>query len=416
MAKAKWIGYFTGDFDKKAQQGAPSPYFRRVFESGDVSSACLKISSLGCFKAFLNGVALDSDLLSPGWVDYNIRVPYIEYDITDRLTGRDCLGVVLGDGWYAGKIASFGRNKYGSYPLGLWVELTILHSDGSVDTIVSDESWQAARGAICASDIYDGVIEDANMAVDFSMVNSTAQYSAVTILADERVPEPALCPPVRRQEVLPMTRIGEYDGRLLFDCGQNMAAVPCLSVKGAKGSVVTLRYGEMVIDDRLYTANLRSAKATDVYTLSGEDVETFCPFLTYHGYRYCEVEIEGDAEIIRLDAVAVYSDLAREGSFECSSELVNKIYSNTLWSQRSNFVSIPTDCPQRDERLGWTGDAQIFCGTAMFNMDCSKFFKKYLQDMRDSQCPNGRITDYSPCFGNNMHSSPAWGDAIVVIP
>lgn len=420
MKKAKWIG-LNGISNGLANDlhGGPSPYFRREFVRREgLVKAILEITALGMFKAYLNGKEIDNDLFLPGFTNYDIRVPVIRYDLTDLLSEVNCLGIVLGDGWYAGRNGLVMRRQvYGKRPL-LCATLTLEYAD-RVETIVTDKDWRASYGAIRYSDRFHGEWIDNRFSLgDFSKYGYDASHWKQSKVYEPQcgILEPARCENSKKMELLVPKLVRSLDGKAIYDFGQNFSGILRAVLRGNRGEKVTFRHAEILdFDGCLYTDNLRKAANTDTYICSGEPTETFEPLFTSHGFRYAE--ISGDVQILELYGVVVYTAMRRTGTFECSDPIVNKIYQNALWTQKSNFLSIPTDCPQRDERLGWTADAQIFCGSAMFNMDCERFFLKYLTDVRDAQTEDGAVTILAPIKDfNGFLGIPAWADAICVIP
>ncbi|MBQ9084127.1 MAG: family 78 glycoside hydrolase catalytic domain [Clostridia bacterium] len=432
LINSKWITYKTGPRrDKDEKYGNPSPYFRRNFSTrGGVKSAILSISSLGVYKAYINGEAVAEDFLSPGWVDYRKKLPLVRYDITDKIKESNAIGVVLGDGWAVGHLGStyaFLRCGYCE-----WMEFTaqidIEYLDGTREQIITDDTWRASKGSILRSDIYMGEYVDGRLDLgNFSSPDyddSTWGYAEVPLFKFSRnlLLEEKTTPPIVTKHIFKPTRVKKEGDAYLFDVGQNIAGVISLSLKGKTGAAVTLRHGELLTEGRLYTENLRKAEATDTYILSGKGVEHFRPLFTYHGFRFVEITVEGEAEILDITAEAMYTDLPTSGEFSCSDKIVNRIYENALWGQRDNFYAVPTDCPQRDERLGWTADAQIFARSAMWNMDCEEYFKKYLADIRDAQLGNGVIPAVAPVPPVGSYSytgrdaASGWCEAIGEIP
>ncbi|MBR3681001.1 MAG: family 78 glycoside hydrolase catalytic domain [Clostridia bacterium] len=429
---SKWITYKTGENNSPDDKyGNPSPYFRRGFSvASDVKRATLYVSALGVFKAFLNGAPVSNDYLSPGWVDYHKRLPYVTYDITDMLRKRNAVGVVLGDGWAVGHLGStyaFKRCGY-SERVEFTALLRIEYSDGHTDEISTDSTWRASSGAIRRSDIYMGEYVDGRLALgDFSSADyddGAWEYAEECVFKFSRnlFLDPVKIPPIVVKHRLTPHPVSKNGNKTLYNVGQNIAGVVSLSVRGERGAKITVRHGELLSDGALYTENLRKAEATDTYILAGGGVEKFRPLFTYHGFQYFEIEIDGNAEILDAAAEAMYTDLSVAGEFSCSDEIVNKIYSNALWGQRDNFLGLPTDCPQRDERLGWTADAQIFARSAMWNMDCRAFYDKYLSDIRDAQLGNGVIPAVAPVppvgsrFYTGRDCAAGWAEAIAELP
>lgn len=421
---AKWVGLITSPDGSLRDQphGGPSPYFYREFQvEGPVARAEAQVAALGVFHALLNGEAMGQDFLSPGWVEYSRRIPVLRYDLTGRLKpGANAVGVILGDGWYAGRIAIYGRGLYGGYPLALWLRLTITYADGRIQTLGSDESWLAGTGAVLWADLLTGEYRDARLEpAGFGCPGFRAEgWRAPQVLEDRSaLLEEARCEPVTLHEKLDAVCLGQVDGRWIYDIGQNMAGILRVRIRGVRGAVLRFRHGEMLREDgSLYTENLRSAQAEDTYICRGGGEEVFQPLFTFHGFRYAEVTIEGEAGILELAGLAAYSDLRPAGEFSCSSALVNRIALNALWGQKSNFLSVPTDCPQRDERMGWTGDTEIFCQSAMYQMDCRRFFRKHLRDILDAVREDGAVTDVAPYVPVVGAGTAAWGDVITVLP
>ena len=427
---AKWITYATGDYKTAEDRyGNPSPYFRKTFSlGGAVKKAELLISAIGVYKAYLNGKPVSGDYLSPGWVDYNKKVPFLRYDITDQLSADNAIGIVLGDGWAVGRLGtSQKRNSYNDR-LELSAQIRIEYTDGSADIIETDESWSATAGEIRRNDIYMGEYVDKRMAVgDFSVFSYDAsawgRAEDVTRKASRSIYlEEATVPPIVVKHTFKPVLLSREGNTYLYDISQNISGVLNCVFRGEAGAQFVIRHGEMLSGGRLYTENLRKAEAIDTCILAGTGDEHFRPLFTFHGFRYAEITVTGNAEILDITAEAMYSDLTATGSFSCSDPTVNKVYQNALWSQRDNFLNVPTDCPQRDERLGWTADAQIFCLSAMYNMDCNAFFKKYMADIRDAQLGNGIVPVAAPIFPIGYRSfigySPAagWSEAIGEIP
>ncbi|MBO5746593.1 MAG: family 78 glycoside hydrolase catalytic domain [Clostridia bacterium] len=429
--KADWITYKTGEYKSADDKyGNPSPYFRKTFcVEKPVKKATLSVAALGVFKAYLNGQAVAEDYLSPGWVDYRKKLPVIEYDITDRVGDKNAVSIVLGDGWAVGHLGStyaFKRNGY-SDRIELMAVVDIEYTDGTREVINTDDSWKATIGAIRRSDIYMGEYIDSRCDLgDFSAVDyddskwdnaekRVFKFSRNILLYKTDVPLTVV-----KHRLTP--ELVSTDGVLVYDFKQNFAGVVSCDIKGEPDTVVTFCYGEMMVDGKVYRDNLRKAEATDTFVLGDKGVYHFRPLFTYHGFRYMEVSVDGNAQVFDVVGESMYSDLKATGDFSCSDEVVNRVFKNALWSQRDNFINLPTDCPQRDERLGWVGDSQIFCQSAMYNMDCRLFYKKHLADIRDAQLGNGAVPAVAPVppVGFNAYTgydAPAgWSEAIAVIP
>ena len=376
----------------------------------------------------LNGKKVGDQVLTPGWTSYSKRLQYQVYDVTGMLLkGNNALGAVLGDGWYRGTLA-WGNNWaiYGKR-LGLLLQLKVTYTDGSETMIVSDETWKASSdGAIRMDDIYNGETYDAtkkltgwsNPGYDDNKWENVriGNYNNANLIASEGSP-------VRKiQEIKPVRIFRTPKGSLVVDMGQNMVGWLRLKVKGNKGTVITLRHAE-VMDKygEFYTTNYRAAKCQLTYTLAGTGEEIYEPRFTFMGFRFVEVTgFPGELTPDNLTGIVVHSDMSVTGSFECSNQLINQLQHNIQWGQKGNFVDVPTDCPQRDERLGWTGDAQAFSRTAAFNMDVSSFFTKWLKDVTADQRSDGAVPVVIPFVlkkgSGHDDISAGWGDAAVIAP
>lgn len=420
---AKWISNGVREYVGKEEgvYSNPAPYFRKDFKvKRGLVSATLYATAKGLYEAYVNDSYVGDELFTPGFTNYKKLIQYQEYDVTDKLSkGKNTLGAVLSEGWYAGQLAFKKQQYFGTWPLCLLMKLVLKYKDGTVEEVCTDGSFKTTTGRILASGFLDGEVVDNRLPESFEMFDkgySTKDWDdAVEEGDDFSLLMPQEDEPVRFRHRLKGTLIG-HDRGDIYDFGQNAAGVLCLDVRADEDATVTLRHAEMMEDGKLYTDNLRLARSVDKFICrKGRQILT--PTFTFHGFRYAEVITEGDVEIRSIVMNVCHNDLGRTGYVDTSSELINKIFNNTLWSQRSNFISVPTDCPQRDERLGWTGDAQIFSMTAMYNADCKRFFAKYLRDVRLDQRENGAITDVAPDLpGLTGAGVAAWGDAITVIP
>lgn len=413
-----------GDLTSHPASGsAPAPYLRKTFQAAKaVRRARLYASARGLYKLYVNGKRVSSDIFRPGWTDYRKRIQYDAFDVTALLKqGQNALGVVLGEGWYSGHVGLTGRSNYGAKPYAL-TQLEIAYTDGTKQTVVSDDSWKVSTGPILADDLLMGETYDARKEIPGW---NTADYDDSKWLAVDMEPmdeAPIVAPPgppvLQYAELKPKTVVEKPSGSWIFDLGQNMVGWARLKVKGEAGKTIRLRFAEMLNPDgSIYVTNLRGAKATDNYTLKGGGEEVYEPSFTSHGFRY--VELTGYPGTPKLDAVTgivVTSATPPAGTFECSNPMVNQLQHNIQWGQRGNYLEVPTDCPQRDERLGWMGDAQIFARTATYNADIAAFMTKWTQDVEDAQSPAGDFSDVSPRIGATGPGSPAWGDAGVIVP
>lgn len=399
----------------------PGRYLRKNFAAQKpVVKARLYATALGVYEASINGQPVSSDLLAPGWTDYTKRVMVQTYDVTKLIhTGANALGAVLGDGWYAGRLGWMGLAQYAATP-AFSAQLEITYADGSSEIITSDESWKAGAGEMIGSDEQWGEVNDATKAVknwnqpmfdESGWKNAVVENHSVALV-------PQLGPPVRELMDLAPQKITRLGDAWIIDFGQNLVGHVRLSARGRAGDTVTVRHAETInTDGSLYTENLRTALATDTFTLAGKGRETLEPHFTFHGFRYAEITgYSGTLKASDLRAVVVGSDNPPTGTFESSNPDLNRLYENIVWSQRGNFLSVPTDCPQRDERLGWMGDAQVFAPTAARNADVAAFFTKWLVDVNDGQSTNGDFADVSPRVSRPQPAMPIWGDAGVIIP
>ena len=401
----------AGDDDAMVRRLPPCGYFRRRFAAREVSRATLYATARGVYELTINGHRVGDAVLAPGWTDYRERIEYAVHDATGFLReGDNELGAILGDGWYAGMIGNAPRqagNHYGREPQ-LLCELHLEHPDGVVEIIASDGRWEATTGPLVYSDLLMGERCDARRPI--------GPWNPVTVTprdATRLVPERAQ--PMRvTQRIAPVAVTQCAPGVHVVDLGQNMVGWARLTVEGERGTRVRLRFAEMLEPDgSLYLDNLRSARPLDTYVLSGAGREVFEPRFTFHGFRY--VEVSGIDEF-ELTGCVVHSDTPRSGWFECSDEIVNRLWSNINWGQRGNFLSVPTDCPQRDERLGWLADAQVFLPTAALNMDVAAFMTKWGDDLLDAQFPDGSYPDVAPRLVFEREGAPAWSDAGIIVP
>ncbi|MFN0293650.1 family 78 glycoside hydrolase catalytic domain [Pedobacter helvus] len=410
--KASWIGYNLDSLNKNTSYHLPpAPYFRKAKDlKKPIKSGRLYITSLGLHEFYINGKRIGKDYFVPGWTDYNKRVYYQVYDITSNLThGKNAFGAILSYGWYSGYLgyallvkSPQVRAFYGDTPL-LKARLVIEYQDGEKEVIVTDNTWRANDGPLRESDILNGETYNAGMDLgDWNMPQYDVQrWKTVKIYPDkeERMLQVYPGNPVRiYTELKPKSITERPDGKYIVDFGQNFSGVVRLKVKGKAGDSITLRYGEMLHPDgRLMTENLRKARATDRYILKGGAEETWMPTFTYHGFQYAEISGLKYAPHKEVLTGIVFSSATPEaGKLETDNKMVNRLYENIVWTQRSNYFDIPTDCPQRDERLAWTGDAHVYMKSAIYNTDIAAFFTKWLEDVNDSQLANGAYSIYAP--------------------
>jgi alpha-L-rhamnosidase len=422
--KAKWItpGFVEDSVTR------PSPLFRKEFSlSKKIQSATAYITAHGLYEAQINGKRVGDAFLTPGWTSYNKRLQYQAYDVTALLQqGINAVGAELGNGWYRGYIGYQPTpNLYGK-DIALLLQLEVTYTDGSTQTIVSDESWKSSTGPVRSAEIYYGAtIDDRMQQKGWSTSKfDDKSWSGVTVKDFSKdFLVATFNEPVRKHETFKPIRIFTTPkGEKVIDFGQNLVGWVQMKVSGKAGDKVTLSHAE-VIDKagNFYTENLRTAKSQDTYILSGGGVETFEPQFTWQGFRYIKVEdYPGELKPENFTAIALYSDMTPTGSFSCSNTLINQLQHNIQWGQKGNFLDVPTDCPQRDERLGWTGDAQVFSRTASFNMNVNNFFSKWLKDVAADQYPSGSVPFVIPnVIGKGSTGSggaTGWADVSTIIP
>lgn len=421
-----WPAAWVGDGLGVARDTAPrARYFRQEFSVATAPvKARLYLSAFGLVEPWLNGRQVTPDKFLPGWPDYRKRVFYVAYDVTSQIqTGKNSLGLILGDGWYSSTLMRSSQS--GSQPLvSAFLELTDETGRATVVATGKDTKW--AEGPITAQAIYYGETFDARRddprwsAPDWE--NSRWKWQPAQLQGVGAIAITArISPPVRATEELrPMSRREVRPGVFLYDLGQNMVGWARVKLTAPAGQEVVLRFAEMLQPDgNIYTANLRRAHATATYLARGEGVETWEPRFTFFGFRYVELSGVAQPPDDAITGIVLHSDLPRIGTFECSNPLLNKLYANTLWGQKGNFLEVPTDCPQRDERLGWTGDAQVFSHTANYNFASGNFYRQWLAALRDSYRdePGGTsgFADIAPDIGLR-YGSAGWGDAAVIIP
>ena len=402
----------------------PVPLLRREFTlPAAPASARLRLSALGLVDAWINGVRASDALLTPGWTSYQERILIDTLDVTSLLhEGENVIVLAVGEGWYRGSFGFARRTAIYGDRIGAIAQLEI---DGEV-ALVTDTSWSGGFGAVRSAGIYDGTVTDLRLAADIHAPGFAADgwVAAEIVDADPALFEPRIAAPVRVVAELPM-RAYAHGETTQLDAGQNIAGWVRLTVRGRAGDTVTIRHAEVLEPSgNLHTAALRSAKATDVYTLDRDGEHTLEPAFTFHGFRYADVV---GAEVVSADAISISSDLAPRSAFRSSHEALDQFHSNVFWSQRDNFVSVPTDCPQRDERLGWTGDAQAFSATASTLMDSEAFWASWLRDLEIDQTDEGGVASVVPDIirpvdmlmggvqTENMGRA-GWADAATIVP
>ena len=430
LCQDDWKSEFICVSESAPAEGVrPGYLLRSDFTIGDdVGSARIYATAHGIYTLTLNGERIGDQELAPGWTSYNHRLRYQTYDVTGMLrAGPNVIGAELSDGWYRGRIGFHGGiwDNYGA-DLSLLLQLELHTSDGTISAVPLETGWRASSGPVAAASLYDGEHYDARLRPDGwdEPGFDDSSWSRPVILPREGFTAELQAPvgvPVRETQVLPPCDVQRMpNGRIRLDFGQNIAGRLRIRPQGPSGHTVTLHHAEVLEGGELATRPLRSATSVDSYTLrGGEERESWSPRFTIHGFRYAELENwPGVFHPNDVEAVVVHSDMERTGWFESNEPLVNKLHENTVWSMRDNFVDLPTDCPQRDERLGWTGDIQIFAPAASFLYSSGGVLASWLADVAAEQSSDGAVPNFVPWIacGFPEESSAAWGDAAVIVP
>jgi alpha-L-rhamnosidase len=415
--QAEWI---TPDWEDNNLH----PYLRKTLPvEKEIASARIYACGLGLYELYLNGEKVSDEVLAPGFHAYNHWLQYQTYDVTNMLTaGGNVLGAMLGNGWYKGRFGFSGSQEpvYGDR-MALICELHLTYQDGSQVVVSSDESWKAAAGPVLDSSIYDGEKYDVNKEIpgwcETSLDDSDWIYCRKIDLGYERLEARRSLPVKVMETIQPASLIITPAGESVIDFGQNFVGWVKFNLDAPEGHEVMLQWGEVLQEDNFFNGNLRSAKAEYHIVSNGQPVIAE-PHFTFYGGRYIKVtNWPGEINLDDFTGCVVYSDIHQTGKVKTAKDLVNRLFLNALWGQKGNFVDVPTDCPQRDERMGWTGDAQVFSGTALFNMDVAAFFDKYLYDMyKEQQANEGSVPHVVPNVNLGRGGSSAWGDAATVIP
>ncbi|MFI6463518.1 family 78 glycoside hydrolase catalytic domain [Streptomyces sp. NPDC050538] len=442
LERADWTARPITPDPTPVEEPLPAALLRRDFTlAGPVASARLYITAYGVYAAEINGNPVGDHVLAPGWTSYQHRLRYQTFDVTPLLrTGENTIGALLGEGWYTGRLGFHGgkRNIYGEHR-ALLAQLEIAYADGTTQIVRTDEYWRTTTGPVLRSEIYDGEAYDARRERPgwSAPGHELSDWTPVRELPPPRVELVAPTgPPVRRtQTVAPVDVITTPSGKTVLDFGQNLVGRLRIRVKGPAGHEVTLRHAEVLEHGELCIRPLRFAAATDTYILRGEEmeagesaeadegVETYEPHFTFHGFRYAEIgNWPGPLDPADIQAVVLHTDMARTGWFECSDPLVNRLHENVVQGMRGNFLDVPTDCPQRDERMGWTGDIQVFAPTASFLYDCSGMLTGWLRDLAAEQLarPDGVpplvVPDVLPDAFEGVGAQAVWADVAVLLP
>ena len=419
-----WRGKFITDGSYKFTEKGTSPvplYFRRTIQpKKPVARARIFSTALGIYELSLNGEKVGEDFFAPGFTSYKTSLQYQVYDVTDMLKEDNTLEAVVGGGWAVGAFVFTRKNRVTAPRQAFLAEIRIEYADGTDEVFGTDTDWQVSRGgALRFAEFYDGEVYDARITKE-DMSWHGAAVEKVKIRPELSATYGSL---VRTHETFaPIAVTKAPSGEIIYDFGQNLAGVVRFCVRGKEGQKITVRHAEVLTEKgELFTAFLRSAKCkVDYICRDGE--QSYMPRMTYMGYRYAGISGIDEEDIISVESVALYSDISSSGSFECSNELINRLQENIRWSSKSNFVDIPTDCPQRDERMGWTGDIAIFAQTACFNFDMARFLDKWLKDVRAEQTRGGGIPNTVPAQGYGFPATMPkkaiafWGDACVFVP
>ncbi len=402
----------------------PAPLLRRSFViDRDVAEARLYITALGVQDSWINGHRVGDALLEPGWTAYQQRLPYAVHDVTSLLQpGENVLAGAVGDGWWRGWLTWMGKRGVYGETTALIAQLEIRFADGSELVIASDDTWRGSTGAVRMADLYNGVETDLRREPAGWKLPGFDDTGWGTVAMLERPAGLTLrpMPPVRVVERWAASVTKDGEGVTRIDTRQNLAGFLRLRVRGHAGARLVVRHAEMLDDHgRLYTAPLRRAEATDRYTLADNDEVVLEPTFTFHGFRYAEIVADAGVEIVEVEVCAISSDLRRTASFDCSDPRLNQLFDNVRWSQLGNFVALPTDCPQRDERLGWTGDIQVFAQTACALSDCRSFLSNWLDDLAVEQRADGNVPSTVPNVLAGFeyeYGGVGWGDAATLVP
>lgn len=427
--QGKWIGHPKTALSENPTQStlATPQYLRRAFNvKGEVKKARLYITSKGLFKPYLNGAEVaGQDVMTPGWTPYAKRIESLTYDITDKIVqGENAIAASLAGGWYSGRVSDFLDRDH-KLPARLLAQLEITYADGETQIVTTDKDWKVSQsGPIRFASIYDG--EHYNQGWEFKgwnniKFNSSEWAEAVEEPLESNVAiEPKRHAPIRFTEAMPVKDIVSVkNGTAVFDFGQNMVGVPKIRIPVIAGQEVKIRFAEALHKGEFYTENYRSAKSTNIYMPSEDGWVEYQPTFTYHGYRYIEVtgyDTQYEPAKEWATAMIQHSDIHVHANFESSHTKLNQLAENIIWGLRSNFYDIPLDCPQRDERLGWTGDAQVFVTPSMYMADTYGFWAAWLQSVREEQGPDGKIPLYIPFVDWINFASSGWGDAATIIP
>jgi alpha-L-rhamnosidase len=426
MESGDWLAeWIAPGYKEDTEAPQPAPMLRTEFDTrGDIASARAYVTAHGLYEMHINGRRVGQELFTPGWTSYNNRLQYQTYDITRLLkTGKNAIGVYLGDGWFRGYIGWGDQRNYYGETLALLAQIEITYEDGTSRVIGTDGDWKAATGPILQSDIYNGEYYDARLEKEGWTLPGFDDSGWESVTVEDHGKDKLIgreAPPVVKiQELKPVDLFTTPEGDMVVDMGQNMIGWIKLRVRGPAGTQVKLRHAEVLDrDGNFYTENLRSADQENTYILKGEGIEVWEPRFTFQGFRYVAIEgYPGDLMLDNITGVVIHSEMEPTGHFQSSHSLVNQLQHNIIWGQKGNFLDVPTDCPQRDERMGWTGDIQVFAHTANINMNTAGFLTKWLGDLEADQNAEGSVPHVVPnVLGENAYGSAGWADASLIVP
>lgn len=403
--QADWI---THPFP--SEESAPPVFYKEFSVEKKIQQARIYTTSLGVYEIAINGTRVGENYFAPGWTNYNERLQYQTYRLDGMLESQNKIEITVGNGWYKGIFGfTCTPNHYGDRVVAL-AEIHIVYTDGTKEIIATDKTWQVTTGPIRSSEIYMGETYDSCFHESQSFDVGTASFDKNRLVAQESEP-------VKITKRLPALQlITTPKGERVIDFGQILTGFVELRTKGQKGQMITIRHAEVLDKEgNFYPDTLRQAVSIDRLICNGKD-QIFRPHFTFHGFRYIAIEGMDEIQLDQFTACVLHSSLEETGRFVTSNAMVNQLQSNIQWSQRGNFLDIPTDCPQRDERLGWTGDAQVFAGTAAFNMNVASFFKKWLRDLASEQTEEYGVPHVIPNILGNQEGAAAWSDAAVIVP
>lgn len=411
--KAQWITDLSYVVEDK-ESPTPMTFEKTLLTEKPIKRATLFASAVGIYQFFIDGKKVGNEYFAPGFTSYEHQLQYQKHDVTDLIGSNSVLSAVVGGGWAVGRFTYACKNKLYADRQAFLAEIEIEYEDGAIEIVATDTSWKVTeKGCFVYADWYNGETFDATAAITASDYRNA---EITNIKETTKLYEQYGAPVIAHECLKPISHFTAKSGEEIYDFGQNFAGVISAKIYGELGQKIVIRHAEVLLNDELFIKSLRSAKATATY-ICKDGEQKYSPTMTYMGFRY--IGVSGiKPENIEIEGIALYSDIQEIGSFECSNEDINKLQSNIKWGGKSNFVDIPTDCPQRDERMGWTGDISVFASTACFNFDTSKFFDKWLLDMKKEQSKAGGIPMVIPKLGDGwpVLTTSCWGDSCVLVP